>query len=205
MRAFARMLKSSAPVTHAAQARYHRTPVCRSRARPRRCASNGFADSAASLGLVAKVEYQFGAYEKGDNVPHPLAPAILSANVVQTFGAEYFALSGSVKNDSGQPIYNLAMTVFPIDGKGLIYDELLDHHLSTLWGNASWSYETSSAKGQFSKYLQTIDFIAGAAFAPPKPGEPVDWAGSPEASAITAMMKHRKAIRANREAHRGAR
>lgn len=166
---------------------------------------NGFVDTTASLGAVAKVEYQFGGYTKGSNVPHPLTPAILSASVVQTFGADYYALSGAVKNDSGQPIYNLAMKVYPINAQGLIYDELLDHHLSTLWGNATWSYETTSAQGQFSKYLQTVDFIAGAAFAPPKPDEAGGSAGSPEAGAYAAMRQRLGVVRANREAHRGAR
>ncbi len=109
------------------------------------------------------------------------------------------------KNDAGQPIYNLAMRVFPINAQGLIYDELLDHHLSTLWGNATWSYETTSAEGQFSKYLQTVDFIAGAAFAPPKPDEAAGSAGSPQADAIVAMTQRLGVIRANREAHRGVR
>jgi hypothetical protein len=123
---------------------------------------NGFVPTPPVLANIDKLTVVLEGTDYGDQVPHPLAPTVSSALVVETYGpgTGYFSLQGSVTANG--TIYNVGMMVYPLSSTGLVIGQLMDFHLETFTTGAPWAYETTSVQEPFTEAHQYIDFLEGA-------------------------------------------
>jgi hypothetical protein len=156
---------------------------------------NGFVQTPPVLANIDKLTVVLEGADYGDQVPHPLAPTVSSATVVETYGAGtgFFSVQGSVLSTG--TIYNIGMTVYPRSTSGLVIDQLMDHHLETFTTGSTWSYQTTSVEATFDEFHQYIDFLEGA-----EPAFSV--IGTPEPSEQASLEHARRAALAERDEHR---
>jgi hypothetical protein len=99
----------------------------------------------------------------GDYVPHPAAPAVVSAGIAAhpQLGAGYWVVSGTLR--ARTPIRNIKIDVFPQSSTGLLLDQLVAIEPDFLLEDETWDYETSAYEGpMFFGFRQFVNFIDGA-------------------------------------------
>jgi hypothetical protein len=123
-------------------------------------------DNDASATLISQptntITYSFTSLVRPSAVPHPGAPVLLSATVVNSLGS--YAVSGDMRSGSVD-IYNLSLDFFMRDSSGLLRDRhaAYPNDLGTVPANSVIAYESYGTSAPFSRWVQWPDFIEGVA------------------------------------------
>ncbi|MGC4087498.1 MAG: hypothetical protein QM756_06330 [Polyangiaceae bacterium] len=119
--------------------------------------------AAIDLTSIRSASVQFTTLS-GTYSPHPSTPTMTAAVTVNsTLGSGYWSVSGNLT--AVKSISNIGVTAFPRSSAGLLVDQLTDVNLGSLLAGQVWAYEAEFYKGpQFSTFLESVDFIDGAAY-----------------------------------------
>jgi hypothetical protein len=126
--------------------------------------------SATLLEQGSNVTYDFSSIVRPSAVPHPGAPTLVTAAVVNSLGS--YVVSGNLRAGS-VTVYNLSLNFFIRDSSGLIRDEdsAFPGDLGTITANSVLAYESYGTDAPFSRYVQFPRLIEGVAsnfvFGPP--------------------------------------
>ena len=126
----------------------------------------GYGNSSWSLPIddVARIDFTFsgsGAFPSDVSEP---ANAVINEGlaIVDPYGSGTLAaVRGTMRVVRGS-IRNPDITVFPIDARGLAYDELIDIDLITVSTGSTWPF-TSNAASPFTEYLFAYSYSSGSA------------------------------------------
>jgi len=151
----------------------------------------------APIAQISRASWIIEGLESPTAQLHPLTPTISGA--VYEWNPGYWAVQGTVIATGG--IRNIGLDVYPIGPSGWIVDHLSDTNLGSLSTGASWSYQTTTYRGErFSDYHQYVSFIEGtSATAVAATADP---AVERAETAMRAAKAERRELRARRDAAR---
>lgn len=91
----------------------------------------------------------------GGAFPHPNAPNVSASVMVDGFGT--YVVGGQLSG-VGQPVENLSIDVYPMDGQGFVFDHLSDIQFSTLAVGGALPFTTSFTQTSFTEFKLFVDF-----------------------------------------------
>jgi hypothetical protein len=128
----------------------------------------GFGNSSWQVPLerVARIEYYFnGSGGSGADVRTIAVVTDEPASIVDPYGGGIFSAVRGGWRVIGGSLRSPNVTVFPLDGRGLPYDNLEQIDLIDVYAGSTWSFTTTATEIPFTSYLSARSYRGTSSFA----------------------------------------